>query len=673
MDPAFADIYDACAWQWEELCKDLQLRKCDPHFWLLFWSTHQRFFKSLYVAAKLLFLLKQAREALAQGYVPIIGLITTGESHIKGQLDGNAQRVADGEEDDMNVEEISQCRGVMKSFLKNHVKDASLGHHLKWLDAIGPRLPPNPLDALIEGLGGHTVVAELTGRTIRKKNGRYRKSATSQETHELERTAFQCGQKKVAVISAAASVGISLHCDRREPTADKRRMHFVLELALGADKVMQQLGRSHRTNQQTGPIYKLIVTEQVGADIRFISTVARRLQSLGAITQGHEGAVNNAMDLREYNVWSRHGDRTLGRLKHLRTKDLPLLHALQMVYGVDIKTFLKRCLGFELNIQHVLLNKFFELFNEVVNEAKREGTYENAGITNLRGTALDVQRVETFRVLPPAVPVPPPSPPPQQQQGAAAAIDVVDVEGEDAPEENQEIEEEKESFVSLVTLKMDRGIPYDRAEQMLLAEAGGEGRRGGIYLRRDSRRPFLALDRGGGQVFKVLYPDTGPEAYVKLTPGVLSQQQYLTPNEAEGPWTARYRASLTHCLPHQCPNCCEKGVRMHTAYLLTFDTARHWKLERDNVKLKRLRTIRATTTSEPRKSYEGVMLTSRTFHRVAGHSKLVAVPEHEVVAVKQDDEEDKRVDVLSLLEEGARTSSSWRTSWTCWLSSGTRR
>lgn len=56
VDPAFADIYDACARQWEELCKDLQLQKCDPQFWLLFWSTHQRFFKSLYVAAKLPFL-----------------------------------------------------------------------------------------------------------------------------------------------------------------------------------------------------------------------------------------------------------------------------------------------------------------------------------------------------------------------------------------------------------------------------------------------------------------------------------------------------------------------------------------------------------------------------------------------------------------------------------------
>ena len=706
VSPAFAtDVYDACARQWEELRKDLRLlvpkgggggggqgggrrrkrnrrrwragedadedededeqpltpeeealQKGRWQIWLLFWSTHQRFFKSLYVAAKLPFLLTQAREALAQGYAPIIGLMTTGESHIKGQLDGNAQRVADKEEDGMTVEEISQCRGVMESFLKTHVKEASLGRgaqaiqdrHLAWLEAIGPRLPPNPLDELIQGLGGHKVVAEMTGRTIRKVNGRYQEGATSQRTHEQERTAFQRGEKQVAVISDAASVGISLHSDRREPTAHKRRVHFVLELAWGADKVMQQLGRSHRTNQQTGPIYKFIVTEQVGADVRFISTVARRLQSLGAITQGHEGAANTAMDLREYNVWSSHGDTALLRLRRLQTEDPLLLRALQMMQeteneGKDTKSFLNRCLGYELNIQNVLLRSFFDIFNQVVSEAKMDGTYENAGITNLRGEALDVQRVETFRVLPPAVPVVPP--PQQEQQGAGVAA--IDVKGEG--------EEAKESFVSLVTLTVDRGIPYDHAEQMLLlADAGEEGRWGGngFYMRRDTGRPFLALDRGDGHAFKVLYPDVGRQAYVDISADALIHQQFLTPKEAEAPWTARYGASVRHCLPHQRANCCNQGVRLHTAYLLTFDTVRHWKLVQEIAQRRRLRIIRATTTSEPRKSYAGVMLTSRTFRRVARHPGLVAVPEPEgVEAVKQ--EEDKRVDVLSLLEERA--------------------
>lgn len=45
-----------------------------------------------------------------------------------------------------------------------------------------------------------------------------------------------------------------------------------------------------------------MTSERMGGDTRFVATVARRLQVLGAITQGHEGAANKTLDLREFNV-----------------------------------------------------------------------------------------------------------------------------------------------------------------------------------------------------------------------------------------------------------------------------------------------------------------------------------------------------------------------------------
>jgi hypothetical protein len=58
-----------------------------------------------------------------------------------------------------------------------------------------------------------------------------------------------------------------------------------LEPGWKADAAIQGLGRSNRTNQKQPPVFRPVATD-VNGEKRFLSTIARRLDTLGAITRG---------------------------------------------------------------------------------------------------------------------------------------------------------------------------------------------------------------------------------------------------------------------------------------------------------------------------------------------------------------------------------------------------
>lgn len=185
---------------------------------------------------------------------------------------------------------------------------------------LGKRLPANTLDELIDLLDGPESVAEMTGRKGRivqrantvdlngkapanQSNYVYETRNETDVPVELMNVAqkekFMNGQKLVAIISEAASSGISLQANRRNNN-QFRRVHITIELPWSADRAIQQFGRTHRSNQVSAPEYVFLISELAG-EKRFASTVAKRLESLGALTHGDRRATESR-DLSRFNI-----------------------------------------------------------------------------------------------------------------------------------------------------------------------------------------------------------------------------------------------------------------------------------------------------------------------------------------------------------------------------------
>ena len=142
------------------------------------------------------------------------------------------------------------------------------------------------LDEIIRHFGTDTV-AEVTGRTKRLvtyRRGEQKVESRSARTNLAETSAFMDGEKMVIVFSDAGGTGRSYHADKNARN-QARRIHYLLEPGWRADAAVQGLGRSHRTHQASSPLFRPVTTD-VRGEKRFISTIARRLDSLGALTRG---------------------------------------------------------------------------------------------------------------------------------------------------------------------------------------------------------------------------------------------------------------------------------------------------------------------------------------------------------------------------------------------------
>merc|ERR1711892_580631 len=308
------------------------------------------------------------------------------------------------------------------------------------IEDLGGELPANSLDELIDELGGPSLVCEMTGRKGRvvmdDKTGEFRyESRSVDESVSLEmlncteKDRFMNGEKNVAIISEAASSGISLQADRRVKNR-KRRVHMTLELPWSADRAIQQFGRTHRSNQVSAPEYILLISDLAG-EYRFASIVAKRLESLGALTHGDRRATESR-DLSRFNIDNKYGraaleatfkaimgyeqpivkppsdyegdffkdiaDGLVGVGLITSSEDCPGVLTLDKGYN-EMSKFLNRILGMHVEKQNLLFKYFSDTLAAIISQAKRSGRYDQ-GILDVGMTQEDhVELVKTHSFL----------------------------------------------------------------------------------------------------------------------------------------------------------------------------------------------------------------------------------------------------------------------------------
>ncbi len=398
-----------------------------------FESNKQRFFNHLITAMKTPTLLKSIQRDLDEGAASIVQLVSTGESLMERRL----AEIPTSEWGDLSID-VTPREYVLDYLAKGfptqlyeryadeegHLQSRPVvldGQPVQSREAVEIRdrlierlasLPPvqTALDQILHHFGTDQV-AEVTGRNRRivKKAGADGSARLMAETRPgsanlAETQSFMDDKKRILVFSDAGGTGRSYHADLSARN-QRKRVHYLLEPGWKADTAIQGLGRSNRTNQAQPPLFRPVATNVKG-EKRFLSTIAKRLDSLGAITRGQRQTGGQGLFRPEDNLESPYARAALLELYariYRGQVEFSSLEAFENATGLRIKssdgtmleelppitTFLNRVLALPI----VLQNRFFELFEELlatrVEAAIASGTYD-IGLETLIAESLTV-------------------------------------------------------------------------------------------------------------------------------------------------------------------------------------------------------------------------------------------------------------------------------------------
>ncbi len=383
----------------------------------IFESTKQRFFCQLLIGMKLPSLIPAMHADLARGESVVIQLVSTSEAMLNRAL------AALSVEERANLDIELSPREFVMSYLtaafpvrqmKTYVDDTGKTRSEPMSDEDGrPVFSQEALemrDNLLEqlcalpvvgsaldhviGHFGTDAVAEVTGRSrrvIMDAHGRQRVESRSSRTNLAETDAFMRGAKKILIFSDAGGTGRSYHASLTAEN-QSRRNHYLLEPGWRADAAIQGLGRTHRTHQATAPLFRPVSTDCRG-ERRFISTIARRLDSLGALTRGQRQTGGQGLFDPRDNLESDYAKESLetwfrlladGKLRSTTLDQFQKLTGLELEGeggGLKedlppIQRWLNRILALRIALQNAIFDEYLGLIEARIEAAREAGTLD---------------------------------------------------------------------------------------------------------------------------------------------------------------------------------------------------------------------------------------------------------------------------------------------------------
>ncbi|MDZ8262970.1 strawberry notch-like NTP hydrolase domain-containing protein [Nostoc sp. ChiQUE01b] len=405
-----------------------------------FESHKQRFFNHLLTGMKCPMLIKAIEQDLAQGLAVVIQIVSTNEELLKRRLD----EVPADEWKDLNLDLTPReyLMDYLISAFPIHLHEIYSGEDgsersLPVFNADGSAVISqeavalrgalvdklaslDPIPGALEQLlwhFGHKQVAEVTGRSkrvLKDDSGRLFVDSRGSGANIAETAAFMNDDKQILIFSDAGGTGRSYHADLNAVNR-RRRSHYLLEAGWRADNAIQGLGRSHRTNQASAPIFKPVTTN-VRGERRFISTIARRLDSLGALTRGQRQTGGNGIFEAKNNLESQYAEHALyelfkqifqGRFYEVSLGQFEQMTGLSLTsheggMRIDLpplRQFLNRLLALRIDMQNIIFERFELLLSQQIEAAIAAGIYE-MGVETLRAERFNIESQESVYTHP---------------------------------------------------------------------------------------------------------------------------------------------------------------------------------------------------------------------------------------------------------------------------------